>query len=365
MKRFSGFIVLLLLFGLLTGCNTKTPSAENPSSEKEPSGSFEISLSQAELEKQAPSTLAAYTAAQTKADASVAKAVLLSQKEIIEESSYPDRYVSYETEDGSHLTVTVYGSVSYVTNHYLEKLDNIVKRRSSYLEPVENSAFFSSEENLPFMSQEEAGKTAATLCRTLGFGDISVRQIYVMDQESLQQNLETVPEDELYHFNKETEEAVPITLSYTEEDDCYFLLLQNDVGNLSVLSSPHGNPDDDSYIGGFDGLLVLSERGVELLQISGHMSVEEKEEVQPLFPADKALTEVKNKFEQLLSCPPTTVERGDLVYVPEIIDRNAGRYRLVPAWCFSIRQQLTDITGSVMEQESVVLIHAFTGDEII
>lgn len=149
------------------------------------------------------------------------------------------------------MTVTVYGSVSYVTNHYLEKLDNIVKRRSSYLEPVENSAFFSSEENLPFMSQEEAGKLRLLFAEPWVLAIYLCRQIYVMDQESLQQNLETVPEDELYHFNKETEEAVPITLSYTEEDDCYFLLLQNDVGKSVGAFFPHGNPDDDSYIGGF------------------------------------------------------------------------------------------------------------------
>lgn len=293
------------------------------------------------------------------------KDVLLQRKELKTEEEIPEGHTC-TTSDHAFLTVIEGGNMMFATSKYLEKIDPTVYLQENSVHF--NGGQFGSDEDLPFMKQEDAIEEVFAWLSDLKVENMTIEKTYVLDHRQLQKEHDAQSAaGEAETFDKGKNERVPFHIQYTEDDDCYYFILRETLDGINVFSYPHGSPDDDSYVTGASAEIVLSRSGIEYLSVSSHYTVKNREEEQTILPAEQAIQILKNKYDQMILSNPIAVEEMSLLYIPEIINNSKNQFVLTPVWAFDTTEEITVLgaEGNKGKKETYVLINAITGKEIL
>ena len=142
---------------------------------------------------------------------------------------------------------------------------------------------------------------------------------------------------------------------WSKADDCFLLFFQGYLNGVPVLCNEI-NRQDDLYIPSSKIQAVITEGGIQYLQVVNHYAIREKEPVS-LAEKDIILETLRNKYD-LAIAEPITLDQMKLIYYPMTTGRNeTGHWMcdMIPAWQFRFIED---------EIEQYVYINALNGREI-
>lgn len=142
---------------------------------------------------------------------------------------------------------------------------------------------------------------------------------------------------------------------WSKADDCFLLFFQGYLNGVPVLCNEI-NRQDDLYIPSSKIQAVITEGGIQYLQVVNHYAIREKEPVS-LAEKDIILETLRNKYD-LAIAEPITLDQMKLIYYPMTTGRNeTGHWMcdMIPAWQFRFIED---------EIEQYIYINALDGREI-
>lgn len=317
---------------------------------------FKIEIPVSDIERPVSSEYASFQAKRREFDAEKAKELLLSSKET-EEKLWQDGNVYTCQNDAENLTVSSRGSVSYVTNGYLAKIEPL---QEFFLNPYSEQydvRSFTSPDDFSFMTQEEAADKSAALLKELTGQDFELENIYVLEKKVMKEKMNyLIDSGRIY----DSDGNVPDKPKYKKADNCYFIRLRQRAGSLPVFDETHG---PDGIIPGCFADVVISRDGVINLHAAVVFDVLNGESENKIKTADEAIALLAEKYRDNIPTDKTTVTGMELIYVPETDDKGSGEYTLTPVWCFATERDVSYFgdSGTIF---SHILINAVTGDEI-
>lgn len=159
-------------------------------------------------------------------------------------------------------------------------------------------------------------------------------------------------------------------LDFTEEDDCYYFILQLSAGGFPLTEVDNGIMDNGGFVPGCGLRVVYGKKGIVGLELDGVYDVGKETEAAPGLDWEGALEKLDENFNAIILEGTYQVEESSFVYVP-ISKNGSTEVTLVPAWQFGIRHEMEfqdkeDPTQTVtMEDYTEVLLHAITGKEML
>lgn len=378
-KNLSLIIGLVIGLFMLSGCADSLTNAEqslNPTDTKEtyiPAGTYKtidkVINSSVTISATVDNPLnnnnsaSSFMVSKTKFDVDTIKSSLWTNYELISENTFPDVYTC-QTKDGNYLTVANRGSISMVSQRYLNKIQPFVYINEGSLY---NGDCYISDEDLPFMTQNQARDKAMSLLEKIGASNMEVESIYVLKNDTLKEQYDLMSQEgDIFSIDKKTGEKIYEKKRFTEEDDCYLIKLREVVNGISLLSNNHGNPDDDSYVAGSSGQIIISNSGIENLDICGHYSVTNEEDIQPIINVDSAVKTIETKYSQVLLDHPISIEKISLESVPTIDDKEKDIYRLVPSWIFYSFKEVSEMGNSEKSKiPFITIVNALNSQEML
>ncbi|WP_156136476.1 hypothetical protein [Candidatus Soleaferrea massiliensis] len=336
-----------------TVSNTGMADASAPKSRAE---NVKMEASTAGLAMFEERELRSYPACLTEMDVMLAKKIFLKGKEITSVQSMPDVYIC-STSDADTLRINDKGFLSYCTDSYTQSISSVTR----FLEGdyIYSGDEYLSDQNLPFMTQEEARAEAISLLESLHIENMEVQKLYVLaDGLVLKAN-------NADGSAEESNNSVSEDVQGDGWKDCYYLSLREKIDDIDLMDMPNGNPDGDAYVTGVSAQIVLSADGVEYFSLDGHYSITAEGTGGKTVSIQDAVAAVKEKYARQTLDRPIAIREISMSYAPRAVNKEQNEYELVPVWLFKTSQEIQAINAENAEEKTAyLLIDARTGEEL-
>ena len=209
--------------------------------------------------------------------------------------------------------------------------------------------------DLPFMDKEEAIERGQEFfTETLGLEDVRILQAFSMRHEDMKKVQEdTIEQEKELGYNIKN----PTSLDeWSEEDDAYYLIYEEIIHVLPLVSYPLPR-NDDFYLNHGVVSLGITDRGIEMVQQGWTREVSEEWE-EPLLSFEEVMKALEKKYSMTLTDGVELIGMKLVYYpYPTDIDPNAPyEYDLYPVWQFEYETQFG---------KELIYINAVDGIEIV
>lgn len=219
-----------------------------------------------------------------------------------------------------------------------------------YLRTQNREALPSQE--VAFMSEQEALKTAENLIAPLrSFVDIEM-VAHAITGSQLTETLEQMQEQDLVDYK---ESKIPPL------EDLYVIDVKFSYDGIPFASESFGDLDSGIYSSGADGNLIISQRGIEVMNISGLKIINREEAPTILVDKEQVLHYLETKYRNMLI--NGTIELTDLQLIYcyyDVLNAQEEQTYYRPTWQATIKQTLPD--GS--EAAQVLYVDVALGKEL-
>lgn len=236
---------------------------------------------------------------------------------------------------------------------------------------------FSTNSNFSFETRESAMDKIRKVLATLGVNADGEFTCYSLDHKTLHEQQdayikrqESDPNMAKYFKSDLKAGRIKLQQTWTENDDCYFLIFHPEINGIPLTRQIHGSADNGTEVDGTDITAIYDKNGIVDLKVNylyDRTRVVTKGTA--LLGAEKALESIKNKFDAIILSTSTTVKKMSLEYVPVLENKSRKDFRLTPAWVCDIEQvskKPDKKAGKEISHSDVseILIDAVTGKEI-
>jgi hypothetical protein len=302
--------------------------------------------------------------------------ILFTGKDPKREESPNDKLVCYEDET-SYLTLAG-GHMTYANDEYsyIEFPTDSFSTNSDILSGSGFERFDKvyTKENLVFMSQDEAVKTAAEMVKRLSINVSEMAEVYAIDYETLQKQQDKRIQENIDYYNSiEGEENHSPTYGYktksqfTQDDEFYIICLTIEQDKIPITQQSYNLTATDRIIEGTKIKIYLSKNGVIYMECGGIYQKQDVAEVhEEVVTVEDMLQKVLEINNSIIFSGKTVVMDINFEYVPVPYNENFNEVKLIPAWCIILGNETSannsKDTNAVFGE--VLFINAITGEEI-
>lgn len=271
----------------------------------------------------------------------------------------------YETADGKQLGISSH-SLFFNTPHFnnIRAVFGIAYRIAHY-EIGDNLDSYQQNRDLPFLPYAEVIERVK---EEFGLLNISVQEpieLYALDYQTMREQEKIRLDSGL--LTDPRDGSVNLKGAWTEEDNCYFLIMHLSLQNIPVFPSNHGKVEDKTLVYGSSLYACYSVQGLEYLTISApYQQTGIAQENVPLISLEDALSVVQHKYSNVILTDPTAITEISFFYVPTLVNKSREEFFMRPAWCFQVGQEV--VVGGTVETAiyyNTVIIDATSGQEIL
>lgn len=214
-----------------------------------------------------------------------------------------------------------------------------------------NADKFSTQEDLPFESRQEAYSQIGDFLKALGFDSDFEYVSYSLDHSTLQN------EEVHYDMNGNIDPSENKD-QWTQEDDCYYVALRQ-IFNGVPIYYPYVSTFVNEDVENYPINAMVNENGIFSLKIDQVFEFADEEKIDSVVEFDTVFDAVSDKFNDILGDSTYVFDLAELVYYVDLSSNN-GIYEVYPVWIIKGNE-----TSGDSETEIQVFIDAQTGDEII
>lgn len=214
-----------------------------------------------------------------------------------------------------------------------------------------NADKFSTQEDLPFESRQEAYSQIGDFLKALGFDSDFEYVSYSLDHSTLQ--------NEEVHYDMDGNiDPSENKDQWTQEDDCYYVALRQ-IFNGVPIYYPYVSTFVNEDVENYPINAMVNENGIFSLNIDQVFEFADEEKIDSVVEFDTVFDAVSDKFNDILGDSTYVFDLAELVYYVDLSSNN-GIYEVYPVWIIKGNE-----TSGDSETEIQVFIDARTGDEII
>lgn len=214
-----------------------------------------------------------------------------------------------------------------------------------------NADKFSTQEDLPFESRQEAYSQIGDFLKALGFDSDFEYVSYSLDHSTLQ--------NEEVHYDMDGNiDPSENKDQWTQEDDCYYVALRQ-IFNGVPIYYPYVSTFVNEDVENYPINAMVNENGIFSLKIDQVFEFADEEKIDSVVEFDTVFDAVSDKFNDILGDSTYVFDLAELVYYVDLSSNN-GIYEVYPVWIIKGNE-----TSGDSETEIQVFIDAQTGDEII
>lgn len=214
-----------------------------------------------------------------------------------------------------------------------------------------NADKFSTQEDLPFESRQEAYSQIGDFLKALGFDSDFEYVSYSLDHSTLQN------EEVHYDMNGNIDPSENKD-QWTQEDDCYYVALRQ-IFNGVPIYYPYVSTFVNEDVENYPISAMVNENGIFSLKIDQVFEFADEEKIDSVVEFDTVFDAVSDKFNDILGDSTYVFDLAELVYYVDLSSNN-GIYEVYPVWIIKGNE-----TSGDSETEIQVFVDARTGDEII
>lgn len=367
--------IILLIFGS-TACNShignKSVKSDNTELFVDSSGQhiqrkLDTNLS-VDADVTAPSNiqrLNTFLVIPVKIDNKTLETLLIANSKITHIDDYGDKGSSSLTEDGKELFIGN-GIVNFQTDKFRKYVYQLLSAYKDAGDPFFNLDQFSQErdQDLSFMPHRQAVDEVKKNLTSLGISVYDKVETYSLNYKTLQTQEKALKDNGSLTSPKDG--RITQKDGWSEEDDCYYMILRSGFNEIPVYSMDNGNVEINTIVAGTYIFACYSKKGFEYLSINNPYQKKTTDQVGlKIISAEEALTAVKRKYGNVILTNSTTINAIELNYVRTLINRSRDEFRIVPAWCFELKSVNIDGKGELRTVHSRVIIDATNGGEIL
>lgn len=241
----------------------------------------------------------------------------------------------------------------YFRNKEVDFIMDIFRWKSEQF--PDNLALFTNDAEFEFASREDAEKAVISVLNKLGVENNGAALVFALDHQTLQsveKQVKDSGEHEEYTFKND----------WTEEDDCYFVMMNCVFQNIPVNSIDTVLSNSNLLIG-TDIAALYSKNGFEYFEVSNFYSQKSIEASSRIISPADAIGIVSAKFESIITTSKYKITGVELKYVPQFGDKNHTSIQLVPVWYFTV-EETYEKEGSSSKATLRLMINAYTGKEM-
>lgn len=313
--------------------------------------------------------LAIYNAEIVKQDYELLKHLLLTNKEIVEETSAEiaeartdSLFHGCVTNDGSSLAYTGEGFTYESGQHSL--MQSILSSKEVDVNQ------FSDSEDLNFSTRENAKQDIENILKQLNLEVDKTPVCYTLSFESLQFICEKLNAVRKETFGEDSPLYTPFTCSAA--DACYIFIYQITAEGLPISTHPNGVFGDGSWTPGTYLHCFYSEKGLVGMKLPYNLRVtgQVSQAAQGL-SASQILEKLDKKFSSMILSGDYQVNKIEFEYVSMPIKGSRNLFQLIPVWRTSVlhtcqyQDQKSNGEPYSVEEQFDIVFHAITGDELI
>ncbi len=214
-----------------------------------------------------------------------------------------------------------------------------------------NADKFSTQEDLPFESRQEAYSQIGDFLKALGFDSDFEYVSYSLDHSTLQ--------NEEVHYDMDGNiDPSENKDQWTQEDDCYYVALRQ-IFNGVPIYYPYVSTFVNEDVENYPINAMVNENGIFSLNIDQVFEFADEEKIDSVVEFDTVFDAVSDKFNDILGDSTYVFDLAELVYYVDLSSNN-GIYEVYPVWIIKGNE-----TSGDSETEIQVFVDARTGDEII
>lgn len=214
-----------------------------------------------------------------------------------------------------------------------------------------NADKFSTQEDLPFESRQEAYSQIGDFLKALGFDSDFEYVSYSLDHSTLQ--------NEEVHYDMDGNiDPSENKDQWTQEDDCYYVALRQ-IFNGVPIYYPYVSTFVNEDVENYPINAMVNENGIFSLKIDQVFEFADEEKIDSVVEFDTVFDAVSDKFNDILGDNTYVFDCAELVYYVDLSSNN-GIYEVYPVWIIKGNE-----TSGDSETEIQVFVDARTGDEII
>ncbi|PLR86823.1 hypothetical protein CVD25_17915 [Bacillus canaveralius] len=267
---------------------------------------------------------------------------------------YKDKFFGFS--DGSYLTMQL-GSIRYDDSFYSEReYENVISGSTYFMRNDLKDVF--NETTLEGLDKNEAVEKVRNAVKDLGIFQTGNPEVITLDFKTLESEWE----------DYETKDGSQ-PRKFEKDDEAYAVIFPVVLDKTNITNKGYSNADNQMEVVGSRIMGVVGKDGLIFLTVQGIYEIGEtlKDNISPI-SLETALEKVKNKYKDVLIKDPILISRIALEYVPTVSTTEGINYKLIPAWVFSGKQDLTidDKKGGSfkMSADFSILINAETGEEL-
>ncbi len=179
---------------------------------------------------------------------------------------------------------------------------------------------------LTFMGKQDAENSVKEMLSQMGIGEAEVTHTYALPVAYHQYVENTEIESGLLETSEQLGEQ------WNSLGDCYEIQLTTQYDEIPLCEEGYVAADDSCVDGG-KITAIISSKGVQELEIPNQYVVnEENAQEKNILPAEQILEKLKTKMENIILTDEYTVTELKLCYYPEIINKEEGKFQLIPVW---------------------------------
>ena len=284
----------------------------------------------------------------------------LNDKEISKQIESPsiyskDKAISYEFSDNTYLSVQS-GYLYYTHPQYDKGYYSVAISDRSVGNIRPDIAEVYTKSSLEGIDKEESIEQVRGILNSLEISVFNQPQAYSLDYETLMS------------------EWVDFTLPngmpaepWTREDEAYVIFFTAMADNLNISDLSYSDSQKQVIVPGSQIYAIVSKNGIICLSIQGIYSINNTSDDREIISSESALEIVNTKYSNIILTDKVLISRisAELVSICENADQY--KYKLVPAWVFTLSQTFTsnDIKGEHTRVVNFkVVINAITGSEM-
>lgn len=244
------------------------------------------------------------------------------------------------------------GHFSYSSGSYIQHVRQAFRMFEGYDDY--NAHLYSTSNALNFSTPEAALDKADSLLTSLGIDLLNYSYTYyALDHATMQNEEYAMDMNGNEDFSAKKEVWLP-------EDDCYYFFIRQKVNDLQVynpLAEIFYSPTDENA----PIQMIVSSRGVELIQIDKVYEFSLEQEKCDLLPFEDISMKVYEKYGSILTSSEYEITKAELFMFA--LANSDESYRFEPGWILNVNEHFMSENGTQEMGNSYIFINAITGDE--
>jgi len=380
MKKTKAFMALAILFLILgcTACNRQNvdkpvespvatvPSVDNSGQHIQRQLDTNLSVDADVIEPSTIQNLSSLLVTPVTWDNKALETFLIANSKVTQKEDYGANGSTFQTADGKQL-FSKSGTVNFQTYTFRTYINQIVNAYTIPGDTFYNLDRFNQmrDQDLPFMPQQQAVDEVEKELTSLGISVYDKVDTYALDYQTLQAQEKIL--EQKGDLTSPKDGTTTLKPSWSQEDDCYYMIIRSGFDNIPVYPLDHGSVETNTIVPSTYIYACYSKKGLEYLSIVDPYKEKAVDHGGlKIISPEEALAAVKRKYANVILTDPTTITAIELNYVRMLINQSRDEFRMVPAWCFELKEVRKDSEkGEPYTVDSRMIIDATTGGEIL